>query len=112
MTAMFGETQISLAEDQNGDLIVGSEFFSGEGLMTEHPVFGHPGGRLVAGCLFARHANFNAESGFFDLFVEFIHNPLAAKAVPIGFLYPIREFQWSKEGGRWTGSTGMAFQLA
>jgi hypothetical protein len=111
ITAMFAETQISLAKDQNGDLILGSEFFSGEGLMTEHPVFGHSGGRLVPGCLFARYANFNAESGVFDLYVEFIHNPLAAKALPNGFLYPIPEFQWSTEGGRWTGSKGMAFQL-
>jgi hypothetical protein len=111
MTAMFGETQISLADDQNVDLIAGSESFSGEGLMTNHPVFGHPGGRLVAGCLFARPASFNADSGFFNLFVEFIHNPLAAQPLPNGFLDPIPEFQWSTEGGRWTAFAGMPLEL-
>ena len=111
ITAMFGQTQIALTENQNGDAVVGSEFFSGKGLMTQHPVFGHPGGRLVPGCLFVRFANFNAESGFFDLYVEFIHNPLASKPLSNGFLHSIPEFQWSTAGGRWTGSTGMGLQL-
>jgi hypothetical protein len=103
LTAMFGETQLSLA--------AGSESFSGEGLMTEHPVFGHDGGRLVSGCLFARFANFNAESGFFDLYVGFIHNPLAGKPLPNEFLHSVPEFQWSSTGGHWIASTGMALQL-
>jgi hypothetical protein len=51
ITAMFGDTRASLGEDENGSLILGPEFFSGEGLMTDHTIFGHPGGRLVAGCL-------------------------------------------------------------
>jgi hypothetical protein len=100
ITAMFGDTRISLAE--------GSESFSGEGLMTDHPVFGHPGGRLVAGCLFARHASFNAESGFFDLYAGFVHNPLAAKALPNGLLYPVPEVQWSTNGTRWMLSAPLA----
>jgi hypothetical protein len=111
ITAMFGETRVSLAKDENGNPIAGSEFFSGEGLMTDHPIFGHRGGRLVAGCFFARHASFNAESGFFDLNVEFVHNPLAAKALPNGFLHPIPEFQWSTEGGGWAVQIPMALPM-
>lgn len=111
ITAMFGETRVSLAEDENGNLIAGSEFFSGEGLMTDHTIFGHLGGRLVPGCFFARRASFNPESGFFDLNVEFVHNPLAAKALPNGFLHPVPEFQWSTAGGGWTAPTPMALPL-
>jgi hypothetical protein len=111
ITAIFGDTRLALVEDENGNLIAGSKFFSGEGLMTDHPIFSHPGGRLVAGCFFARRASFNAESGFFDLNVEFVHNPLAAKALPNGFLHPVPEFQWSREGGGWTVPTPMASPL-
>jgi hypothetical protein len=111
ITAMFSDTRVSLAEDENGNRIAGSEFFSGEGLMTGHPNFGHPGGRLVAGCFFARRASFNAESGFFDLNVEFVHNPLAAKSLPNGLLLPVPEFQWSREGGGWTVPTPMVLPL-
>jgi hypothetical protein len=111
ITAMFGETRVSLVEDENGNRIAGSMFFSGEGLMTDRPIFGHPGGPLVGGCFFARCVSFNAESGFFDLNVEFVHNPLAAKALPSGFLHLVPEFQWSTERVGWTVPTPIASPL-
>jgi hypothetical protein len=110
ITAMFGDTRASLGKDENGSLILGPEFFSGEGLVTDHTIFGHSGGRLVAGCFFAR-ASFNTESGSFGLNVQFVHNPLAANALQNGFMHPVPELQWSTEGGRWTAPTPMALPL-
>ena len=74
---MFGGSQVELVKDGAGTLVAGREVFSGEGLMTDHEVSGHPGARLVAGCMFARQGPFNEKTGSWDIYPQFIHNPWA-----------------------------------
>jgi hypothetical protein len=102
ITAMFGPNQVQLVENAGGELVPGPEQFSGEGLMTGHPTSGHPGARLVAGCIFANHAMFNAEYGSWDLRVHFVHNPSTLEPVPTGTFAPIPEYQLFEDAMRWT----------
>ena len=104
ITAMFGSTQVQLSENTAGELVPDQEMFSGEGLMTGHPTFGHPGARLIAGCMFASHAMFNAEYGSCDLRAHFVHNPSTQEPVPTGTFAPISEYQLFGDVMRWTAA--------
>lgn len=111
VTAMFGESQVGLIEDEDGNLVAGQEVFSGEGLMTEHEGSGHPGAKLVAGCMFARHGPFNEQAGSWDIYPQFIHNPWADQPMPNGLFDPIPEYQVVDGGMRWTTEDTVAIVM-
>jgi len=111
VTAMFGESRMPLAEDADGNLVAGPEVFSGEGLMTEHEVAGHPGAKLVAGCMFVRHGLFNDRAGSWEIHPQFIHNPWAEQPLPNGLFHPIPEYQAVDGDMRWTTEDSVAIVM-
>lgn len=111
VTAMFGESRVGLIEDEHGNLAARQAMFSGKGLMTEDEVTGHPGAKLVAGCMFARHATFNEEAGSWDVYPQFIHNPWTDQPLPNGLFSPIPEYQLVDGGMRWTTEDSVAIAM-
>jgi hypothetical protein len=101
--ALFGSTQIPLVgETEDGMPSAGQPTFSGEGLLTEDPVSGHPGSKLVAGCMFASHQMFNPKTGSWNLYLHYVHNPFADVRLDDGTFDPIPEFQPRPDGMVWT----------
>jgi len=101
--ALFGGTRIPVVgTTEDGMPIPGQPTFSGEGLLTEDPVSGHPASKLVAGCMFASHEMFNAETGSWDIYVHYVHNPFADLRLDDGTFDPIPEFQVRPDGMGWT----------
>jgi hypothetical protein len=101
--ALFGSTEIPIVgTTEDGLPRAGQPTFSGEGLLTEDPVYGHPGSKLVAGCMFASHQMFNPETGSWNLYVHYVHNPFADLRLDDGIFDPIPEFQPRPDGMAWT----------
>lgn len=101
--ALFGGTRIPIVgTTEDGMPIPGQPTFSGEGLLTEDPVSGHPASKLVAGCMFASHGMFNAETESWDIYVHYIHNPFGDLRMDDGTFDPIPEFQVRPDGMGWT----------
>lgn len=105
VTAMFGESQIQVIKNTDGQIVAGQEVLSGEGLMTDHEVGGHPGSKRVAACIFARHGIFNQTTGSWDIYPQMVHNPWAEMPLPAGLFGEIPEYRMVDGGMSWTTET-------
>lgn len=109
--AMFGGTEISLSIGADGTRTGAVAQFSGKGLLTEDAIFGHPASRLIAGCMYASHAWFNAANKSWNLNVWYAHNPYADVRLPDGLFDPIPEMQVGPGGMAWTTEAAVSVPM-